>query len=113
MKLSERCETEEASDKLDAALAEALGWRQYRILGRSRWMSPQGFPASVAPSFTHNLQHAFDAIPPGWVLLSLSEMWGDGQRFARIATVDGVAEGLAGRSLPLTLMSAVMRAVGQ
>jgi len=85
--LADRCEREEPSDKLDAAIARA-------VLGPNRYVLP----------YTTSLDAAVTLVPEGWCIDSLGDegTYGDAQRFeitgCSVRLSDGFSESSFGEA---------------
>lgn len=80
-----------------------MGW-EYRPNGVGIWQS--------MPSPTTSLDSAVTLVPEGWFLETLSDIFGDGMVYARLACPEPLreAQGCGGRTRALTLTAAALRA---
>ena len=108
--LADRCEREEPSVKLRIAIAQAVGWTWVQF-GYVQWRNPSGYDASL-PKFDESLDAAVTLVPEGWFLETLSDIFGDGMVYARLACPDPLreAQGWGARNRALTICAASLRA---
>jgi hypothetical protein len=99
LRLAERCEAEQPSRSLDCAIY--LGTRL-----------PIAVASHTIHPYTTSLDAAVTLMPDGWFLETLSDIFGDGMVYARLACPEPIreAQGCGGRNRALTLCAAALRA---
>jgi hypothetical protein len=100
--LAERCEWDDASRELDAEIAVALGheinWRQHNYTMTQfpaiSWKEPHPYAGmrEPCPQWTSSIDAAVTLMPEGWLLITLSDIAGDGLSFCKLANTESPAK---------------------
>lgn len=104
--LAIRCEREEPSGALDEVIGRVVGNRPRKIFHGG--MDADEYWIAV----TSNLDAAVTLIPDGWLLETLSDIYGDGMFYASLGCPDPVlrASAWGARTRALVLCAAALRA---